>query len=76
MLLGLVAGAAGQLQQPRLFMQATYVAGAIASGLLLMLALRWRSATLLRWAALLLTAGALAAALTGWRAAAYASDGL
>src|SRR6476661_4068714 len=75
-LLGLVAGAACQLQQPQLFTLAAYVAGAIASGLLLVLAAHWRSHSRWRRVGLLLAAVGLSAAVTGWRAAAYASDGL
>jgi competence protein ComEC len=75
-LLGVVLGAAGQLQQPRLWPLPVYAAGAGFAVLLLATALRWRLAAAPRWIAVLAAASLLAAALAGWRAAAYLESGL
>jgi len=75
-LLGVVLGAACQLQQARLWPLALYAAGSVCSALLLVLALRMRGRGAVRWLAVLAAAGALSAGVTGWRAAAYAATRL
>lgn len=74
-LLGIVLGAAVQLQQPRLWPLALYAAGtALAAGAVWA---AWRAPGMrLRAAVLLLAAAALSAGLAGWRASAYAGDAL
>ena len=76
MLLGVVVGAACQLQQPALFAVSTYAAGTAGAALLLLAMLWWRGSASWRAVGLLATAVALSAGATGWRAAAFASDGL
>mgnify|MGYP001627323143 CR=1 FL=1 len=75
LLLGLVLGTAAQLQQPGLWRAGTYAAVTLASCVLLLLAL-WRARAAARAALVFATAGACAAGLVGWRAAAYAQAGL
>lgn len=75
-LLGVVLGAAAQLQQPRLAGQGAYAAAAPVAVLFLLAALRTGARGTLRSLAVLLAAGALSASLTGWRAAAYLAGGL
>lgn len=75
-LLGVVLGAALQLQQPALWLLPRYVAGAGLALVALAACLFWRSAGALRLLTLLLAATALSAAVTGWRAAAYAANAL
>jgi competence protein ComEC len=76
-LLGIVLGAASQLQQPHLWPAAVYGgAAAGAGGLLVLLLALGRRQLLVRWFGLLVAAAALSAAVTGWRAAAYAAQGL
>ncbi|MEJ8839086.1 DNA internalization-related competence protein ComEC/Rec2 [Ramlibacter sp. AN1133] len=70
LLLGVVLGAALQLQQPRLWPLAWYASGAVFAGLLLPIAFsRLRGAS--RTAALLLLAATLSASVAGWRAASF-----
>lgn len=75
-LLGVVLGAAWQLQQPALGRSWQYAVGAVAALVTLAVLARWRHGSWLRWAALLLASTALAAGIAGWRAAAYAADAL
>lgn len=75
-LLGVVLGAACQLQQARLWPAGIYAAGAAVAAGLLLLALRGQRGVVLRWLAVLIAAAALSAAITGWRAASYAAQGL
>ncbi|MFL6694945.1 MAG: DUF4131 domain-containing protein, partial [Ramlibacter sp.] len=75
-LLGVLAGAACQLQQPELFTLQVYAVATAGAGLVLLVGMRWSTASPWRGLVLLLTALALSAATTGWRAAAYAADDL
>ena len=75
-LLGVVLGAACQLQQPRLWPLAPYAAASACAMVLLLLALRVRGGGAARWLAVLAAASALSAGVTGWRAAAYAATRL
>ena len=75
-LLGVVLGAACQLQQARLWPVDVYAAGTLLTAGLLLLALRGQRGVVLRWLAVLIAAAALSGAITGWRAASYAAQGL
>ncbi len=75
LLLGIVLGAALQLQQPRLWPVPAYAAAAVAGLLLFAVALRM-DATRGRLACMLFAATLACAALVGWRAASYAAGGL
>lgn len=75
-LLGVVAGAACQLQQPELWPASTYAAITAAAALVLVAAGWWRTARCWRALVLLLAALALSGAATGWRAAAFAAEAL
>src|SRR5262245_20483840 len=75
-LLGVVFGAAMQLQQPRLWPLAWYAAATCAALLLLVCAVRSPLRGVLRTAVLLLLATMLSAAFTGWRAADFLSTRL
>jgi competence protein ComEC len=74
-LLGVVLGAALQLQEARLWPAAVYGGIAALAGGLLLLALCPPDARV-RWFSVLLAAAALSAAITGWRAASHAAQGL
>lgn len=73
-MLGVIAGAAIQLQQPALWPWWLYAALMLA-GIPLLLA-AWRRNGRLRWGAVLLAAAALSFGHAGWRAAAYLARGL
>jgi len=75
-LLGVVLGAALQLQQPRLWPLPAYVATTVAGGALAWLVWRLRGVGLARGLAMLAACCAVSAGLAGWRAAVYASGGL
>ncbi|MDB5912501.1 MAG: internalization-related competence protein-like protein [Ramlibacter sp.] len=74
-LLGVVLGAAVQLQQPRLWPESLYVAGSALAALLMALCILRRGGRL-RWLAMLLAAALLSGSVTGWRASAFARSGL
>ena len=74
-LLGVVLGAALQLQQPRLSSLAFYGVLTVSALAAACVGLRLRGHAI-RWAALLLACAALSAGVTGWRAVAYARGGL
>jgi competence protein ComEC len=74
-LLGIVLGAAAQLQQPALWPLAVYAAGTLVSVLLLVPAGRLRTPAARRFA-ILLAVATLSANVTGWRACAYAGGAL
>jgi competence protein ComEC len=73
-LLGVVLGAALQLQQPALWALAGYAG--MAFGAVPLLVLAWRRLRRLRAAAVLALAATLSFGASGWRAAAYLADGL
>jgi competence protein ComEC len=73
-MLGVVGGAALQLQQPALWMWWCYAL--LAAGGAAVLVPAWRATGRLRWCAVLAAAGALSFAQAGWRAAVYVADGL
>jgi competence protein ComEC len=75
-LAGVVLGAAGQLQQPRLWPWPAYALIAGAAAVLLVVFLQGRAAGWLRPLALLLAASALSAGIAGGRACAYLAQGL
>jgi competence protein ComEC len=81
-LLGVVLGAAAQLQQPRLWPLVCYAAATALASAWLIAALAWRRRRRtrmrmrVRLGAILLAATALSAALTGWRAAAFVTTRL
>ena len=74
-LLGVVAGAALQLQQPMLWAAWTYGAAAAAALCVLLPVLRLARGGAL-WIGVLVAVTVLSAAVTGWRAAAYARGAL
>ncbi|MBE7368798.1 DNA internalization-related competence protein ComEC/Rec2 [Ramlibacter sp. HM2] len=74
-MLGLVLGAAAQLQQPQLWAAAAYAAAAAAGAALLWAALRLGRPQL-RAIAVACACALLSAGTTGWRAAAYVAQGL
>ncbi|MDB5914219.1 MAG: internalization-related competence protein ComEC/Rec2, partial [Ramlibacter sp.] len=74
-LLGVVLGAAAQLQQPRLSPESLYVAGSALAALLLALCILRRGCRM-RWLAMLLAVALLSGSVTGWRASAFARSGL
>ena len=74
-LLGVVLGAAAQLQQPRLWTSASYIGASVVAAFALGLAWR-RPPTLARGCLVLLASAALSFAVAGWRATNYLADGL
>jgi competence protein ComEC len=74
-LLGVVLGAALQLQQPQLWERSLYVAGAAAAACILAGCVRWRGGRA-RLLVILLAAALLSASVAGWRAVAFADGGL
>lgn len=75
-LLGVVLGAAAQLQQPRLWALPAYAVLAACAGGVLLLALRWRRPGIARALVLGVAAAALSAGAAGWRANAFLARGL
>lgn len=75
-LLGVVLGAAAQLQQPRLWPLPAYAGLLAVAAVLLPFALRWRRPGLGRALVLALAAAALSASGAGWRASAWLAHGL